>query len=66
MCLNNFFNRAPILGQMEGVTQESGRIIICMGSEFTPGQTGDAMKENTSTTRSMALGSISGQMEDNI
>ena len=51
---------------MEGVTQGSGRIIICMGSEFTLGQTGDAMKGNTSTTRSMALGSISGQMEDNI
>lgn len=64
--LKIFFNRAPILGQMEGVTQGNGRIIICMGSEFTLGQMGDAMKGNTTTTRSMALGSIFGQMEDNI
>ena len=49
-------------GSMEENTSVNGAITTCTDMAFTYGKTADAMKDTMNLTRSMGMGSMSGQM----
>lgn len=53
-------------GQMEDDMKDTGRIIIWMDAEYTPGKTDVATKVNIRTIRSTASVYTLGQMADSI
>ena len=54
-----------IIGLMEGDIQGSGKLITCMGKEYTLGQMVESMKAIITRTKRMGTESTSGWMAVN-